>query len=95
MDDIKKFYQRKTTINGKEYTAQFNGLRAALDMVDNSYLSDKSSNIGLNKLAKYIFDNVIVEPKGLTVDSFDDMDEMNEVIKFGQEVAQGKFRDKG
>lgn len=92
--ELSKFYQRKKTFNGKEYTAQFNGLSAALDMVDRSYISDRSSNISINKLAQYVFDNIIIEPKGLTPDSFDDMEEMNEVVQWAQEVAQGKFRDK-
>ena len=46
------------------------------------------------KLAKYLFDNVIVEPKGLAVDDFDSMDEFNEVVAFAREVMQGNFRDK-
>lgn len=93
MADKCKFYQRKKVINGVEYTAQFNGLSAALDAVDSNYI-ENSSNISANKLAKYIFENVIVEPKGLTADSFDNMDDFNAVIKWAQEVMQGKFRDK-
>ena len=41
-----------------------------------------------------IVKNVIVEPKGLDVDDFDSMEEFNEVVTFGREVMQGKFRDK-
>lgn len=87
------FYQRKKTINGVEYTAQFNGMSAALDAIDENYI-DNSSNISIKKLAKYIFDNVIVEPKGLTPDSFSSIDEMNEVVQWASGVMQGKFRDK-
>jgi hypothetical protein len=50
------------------------------------------------KLSKYLLENVIVEPKGLTADSFETMDEFNEVITFAREVMQGDFRnqeDKG
>ena len=87
-----KFYTRKKDINGKTYTAQFNGLSAALEALDNSYI-DGSTNTSMTKLSKYILENVIVEPKGLTPDDFDDMDEFTEVISFGREVMQGKFRD--
>lgn len=93
MADKIKFYQRKKTINGVEYTAQFNGISAALNAVDENYI-DGSSNISMNKLSKYILENVIVEPKGLTPDSFETIDDFNEVIRFGQQVMQGKFRDK-
>lgn len=91
--DLSKFYQRKMVIDGVEYTAQFNGLSAALNAVDSSYIED-SKNISVNKIAQYIFDNVIVEPKGLTPDDFEDMEALNAVVKFGQEVMQGKFRNK-
>lgn len=87
------FYTVKKTINGKEYTAQFNGISAALEAVDNSYI-EGTNNTSVMKLAKYLFDNVIVEPKGLAVDDFDSMDEFNEVVAFAREVMQGNFRDK-
>lgn len=88
-----KFYQVKKTINGTEYVAQFNGISAALEAVDKSYI-DGTNTISMVKLAKYLFENVIVEPQGLTADSFESMDEFNEVITFGREVMQGDFRDK-
>lgn len=94
MADInKKFYQVKRTIGGVEYTAQFNGLSSALKMVDNSYLPG-SSNVGSVALYSEVLENVIVDPPGLDIDSFEDADTLLEVIKFGNEVAQGKFRDK-
>ena len=89
----KKFYTRKKTIDGTEYTAQFNGLSAALRAVDECYLNDGSSNIGVEKITKYVLENVIVEPPGLTPDDFDSMETLNAVVKFGQAVMQGKFRD--
>ena len=88
-----KFYTRKKTINGVEYTAQFCGLSTSLKMIDESYLDD-SSNSSVEKLYSYIFENIIVEPKGLTADDFEDMETLNKVVRFGQEVMQGKFRDK-
>lgn len=87
------FYTVKKTINGKEYTAQFNGISAALNAVDNSYI-DGTNNTSVAKLSKYLFENVIVEPKGLTADDFDSMDEFNEVVTFAREVMQGNFREK-
>ncbi len=44
------------------------------------------------KLGQYILDNVIVEPKGLTADSFDTMEEYNAVTTWGRDVMYGKFR---
>lgn len=88
----KKFYTRKKVIGGVEYTAQFNGISAALQALDNSYI-DGSSNVSMAKLADYILRNVIVEPKGLTPDDFDSMGDFTDVITFGREVMEGKFRD--
>lgn len=88
-----KTYTIKKTINGKEYIAQFNGIAAALDAVDNCYLPN-SSNISSVKMAAYLLENVIVEPKGLTADDFDSLEEMNAVTDFARDVMQGKFRDK-
>lgn len=87
------FYTVKKTIRGKEYTAQFNGISAALNAVDNSYI-EGTNNTSVMKLSKYLFENVIVEPTGLTADDFDSMDEFNEVVTFAREVMQGNFREK-
>lgn len=86
------FYTAKKTIRGKEYTAQFNGISAALNAIDSSYI-DGTNTTSTMKLSKYLLDNVIVEPKGLTADDFDSMDEFNEVITFAREVMQGEFRN--
>lgn len=88
-----KFYTAKKEIGGKTYVCQFNGISAALDAVDNSYI-EGTNNTSVLKLAKYLFENVVVEPKGLTPDDFDNMDEFNEVITFAREVMQGNFREK-
>lgn len=87
-----KFYQATKTINGKDYVAQFNGISAALNAVDSSYI-EGTNNTSVAKLAKYLFENVIVEPKGLTADDFDSLEEFNEVITFAREVMQGDFRE--
>lgn len=85
------FYQVKRTINGKEYTAQFNGISAALKAVDNSYI-EGSSNTSVYKLSKYLFEHVIVSPKGLDADDFTDLNEFNEVVTFAREVMQGELK---
>lgn len=88
-----KFYQVTRTIGGREYTAQFNGLSYALKAVDDSYM-EGSGNLSSEKFTKTILEDVIVEPHGLTPDDFETMEELNEVVKFGREVMQGKFRNK-
>ena len=93
----KKFYTATKELNGTKYTAQFNGLSCALRAVDSTYI-EGTNNTSVEKMADYIFQNVIVEPKGLTIDDFESMEEFNEVVSFGRDVMQGKFRpeeDKG
>lgn len=87
---MSKFYQVKKTINGVEYTAQFNGVSAAMEAIDGCYI-DGSSNISSKKLADYVFEHVIVNPK-VTIDDFDSVSEMNEVAEWGRDVMQGNFR---
>lgn len=85
------FYQVKKVINGTEYTAQFCGISTSLRAVDESYI-DGTSNTSMEKMAKFLFDHIIVEPKGLTVDDFDSMEEFNAVTKFATGVMKGEFR---
>lgn len=87
-----KFYSVRKTINGKDYVAQFNGISTALRCTDETYI-DSTSTTSTEKLAKFVFENVIVEPVGLKADDFDTVDEFKDVLKFGQEVMNGKFRD--
>ena len=86
------FYSVKKEINGTTYTAQFNGISAALEAIDNTYI-EGTNNTSMKKLSKYLLENVIVDPK-VSVDDFESMDEFNEVIAFAREVMQGDFRDK-
>lgn len=88
-----KHYTVTKEINGVKYKAQFAGLSVAQDAVDSTYIDD-STITSTKKLTEYIFEHVIVEPKGLTVDNFDTMEELQEVVVFGREVMQGHFRDK-
>lgn len=95
MANKSKFYQVTKEIKGIKYTAQFNGMSAALKAVDSSNMNvDGATTTSIEKMAKYIFENVIIEPKGLTADDFEDMEEFNEVVTFGREVMQGNFRNK-
>ena len=88
-----RFYTVEKEINGTNYVAQFNGLSCALRAVDQSYI-EGANNTSVEKMASYIFENVIVEPKGLSIDDFESMEEFNEVVAFGRDVMQGNFRDK-
>lgn len=88
-----KFYTREKVINGTKYVAQFSGLSSAMRAIDESYIDNNSKNVSILKISKYVFQNVIVEPAGLTADDFDSMDELNEVVKFGMDVMQGNFRE--
>lgn len=87
------FYQVEKVIGGVKYIAQFNGISAALQAVDHSYI-EGTNNTSVEKLANYLFKNVIVEPQGLTPDSFESMEDFNQVISFAREVMEGNFRDK-
>lgn len=88
----KKFYTIEKEINGTKYVAQFNGIAAATEAIDATYI-EGTSTTSTAKLTKYILDKVIVEPKGLTADDFDTMDELGDVVAFGRDVMQGNFRD--
>lgn len=90
---MSKFYTVEKEINGKKYTAQFNGISAALKAVDESYI-EGSSNTSTIKMAEYLFAHVIVEPKNLSIDDFESMEEFNDVIAFARKVMQGEFREK-
>lgn len=86
-----KPYTIKKKIGEVEYVAQFNGLSAAQDAIDSCYI-EGSSNISTAKLTRYLLENVIVSPKGLTADDFETLNELNAVIDFARRVMQGEFR---
>lgn len=87
-----KFYTVEKEINGTKYVAQFAGLSTALRAVDNSYL-ENSNNTSTEKLAQYLFKYIIVEPKNLSIDDFEDMQTFNEVVSFARQVMSGDFRE--
>ena len=88
-----KFYTVEKEINGKTYKAQFAGISTALRAVDSSYI-EGTNNTSTEKLAEYLFKYIIIEPKGLSIDDFEDMQTFNEVITFAREVMSGDFREK-
>lgn len=85
------FYTVKKEINGVVYTAQFNGMSAALKAVDSSYI-DGTNTVSSYKISQYLLENVIVDPK-VTIDDFACAEDLNEVTQFAQEVMQGNFRE--
>jgi hypothetical protein len=85
-----KNYMITHEINGTKYTAQFSGLSAwyrLLDMAKN----DNGEGVSNEKFAAETLKLGLVEPK-MTVDDFGDADELEEVLKFVQNVMKGKFR---
>lgn len=80
--------EERKVIGGVEYVAKFNGLSTAVRAIDNSYI-EGTNNTSTEKLTKYLFDNVIISPKNLSIDDFESMDDFNEVIAFAREVMQG------
>lgn len=91
MANKNKFYTKEKEINGVKYVAQFNGMRTATKFIDQCKTEDGNSQ-SIEKTADFVFENVIVEPK-VTIEDFDDLETMSEVVKFGTEVMNGKFRD--
>lgn len=85
-----KGYTVKRVIGGEEYVFQNNGVLAALRATDESYV-DGTSNTSLEKLADYIFEHVIVSPKGLTPDSFDSVASYTKVFKVAMGVMNGSI----
>lgn len=92
---MKKYTQVKKTINGVEYTAQYNGVIAAQRAADSSYI-DGTDTLSNEKLMLYLLENVLVDPK-ITADNiddyFDNVQEAGEVTKFLSDVANGTFRE--
>ena len=79
---------KEKTINGVKYVAKFDGALTALKSTDNCR-ADGTKNLSPLKLAKFLFENIIVEPANLDVDDFDNMEDVNEIITFASEVMQG------
>lgn len=84
----KQPYTVEKEIGGVKYVFQFNGLSAYMRALDDSYI-DGSSNISTVKFNKYLLENVVVSPTGLTVDDFEDAETLSEVTAFARKVMQG------
>lgn len=78
----------KKEIDGVEYEAQFRGIRTALKAVDSSYI-DGSNNTSSEKFSDFLFKNIIVSPKNLTIDDFMDIEVYNQVVEFARDTMQG------
>ena len=74
-----KFKTATKEINGKKYTAQFNGIGEYSRAMDRMYI-DNSKNISLEKLSKYCLDNVIVKPKISLADFSSEVEEKTRTI---------------
>ncbi len=84
-----KPYTVEHEIAGERYVAQFCGLREAIRCMDECASGD---GVNMEKFMGYILQHIIVRPSGLSMDDFDDMDTLSEVVRFGREVMQGRFR---
>lgn len=90
---MKKFTQVKKTINGTEYTAQFNGMSSRYKAIDEAgkFYGD-NQGVSMFKMADYLLKNVLVSPKK-DIDDFEDTKELDEVISFLSAVNNGTFRE--
>ena len=88
------FKQHKKEINGTVYTAQFNNLRETIRS-KKIYTDPVTGRMDTEKLYDYLFQNVIVDPPGLKIEDFDDLDELSEVALFGLQVLNNRFRESG
>ena len=59
---MNKFKTAKKVINGVEYVAQFSGVGLQAEAIDSCYM-DGTNITSDEKLAQFLLDNVIVEPK--------------------------------
>lgn len=80
-----KIYTATKEINGVTYRAQFNGVRECIRATDKY----KDDTIAFHE---YLLENVIVEPTGLKLDDFDDLEEERLVANFAAGVMSGRFR---
>lgn len=76
---MSKFKTAVKEINGKKYTAQFNGIGEYSKAMDRMYI-DNSKNISLEKLSKYCLENVIVKPKLSLADFSNEVEEKTRTI---------------
>ena len=83
-------YKVTKEIDGVEYTAQFAGCSIALKATDDC--KDKNGEVSNLKLSQFLLDHIIVNPAGLTVDDFEDVEKLGNVTSFAGEVMSGKIK---
>ena len=83
----------KRVIGETEYVAQFTGMSLKYEMAD--YATDfKNGNqyLSAKKMATFLLEHIIVEPR-LTLNDFQDSEELDKVIEFARLVLEGKNPD--
>lgn len=81
----------KTTINGHEYTAQFNGTRAFYK-AQNGFRSQRTGLQDMEMTIDYLVENVLVEPSNFDIDTIS-VDECEELAGFLMKVVRGRKED--
>lgn len=81
-----------TDKNGKdwEYTFQYPGMRTTMEMLDSSRMPN--GLVSRTALADLLLENVVIEPRNLTIDDFDERPGMNELVDAADEFL-GQFND--
>lgn len=91
-----KFGKQKTVVitdkNGKDWTykLQYPGMRAAMEILDNSRMPN--GLIARSVFADQLLEQVVVEPAGLDVDSFDERPGLSQLIDEA-DLFLGEFDD--
>lgn len=85
---MKKYETCTTVINGKSYTAQFNGTREYPRGLD--AMNDRATGLRSNeKMVSYLLKNVLVEPSDFDEDDVTP-DELDELCGFLFDIFKGK-----
>lgn len=91
---MKKFTQVKKTINGVEYTAQYNGALSHNRALDYARDGQESLVPSMEKMTLYLLENVLIEPKERkNEEAYENYAELSAVTEFLTEVNQGIFRE--
>lgn len=81
-----------TDKNGKEwdYKFQYPGMRTTMEILDNSRMAN--GIVSRTTFADLLLEHVVVEPRNLTIDDFDERPGMNDLIDAADEFL-GQFND--
>lgn len=80
------------TINGIEYTAVWKGMQYGKQMLEYCRIGD-GNILSDTKVAAIVFSEIIISPK-VSIDDFEDMKELCEVLEFGKSVLFGWYWSK-